>query len=401
MALLKPRVDLLEILEAAYTCERDELSWAQQLIGAVRGALATAQATGVIMIAHRDNFLEPTPVFTACTDPELDRLSMELWSGPAIQALRASPELMRMFYPGQPHTTHSELEPLVAPETGRVLAEFRRGAPDAFALMAYPASGVALALWSLLDVVPTYARGERRLLDRIAAHVDSAFRLRMLPEAAIGAVLSPDGKLLDLEDPDVGPKQGELARQVRSIEHSRLSSQRRKPDALDQWRALIDGKYSVVPREDSDGKRHYLLILNAPVNRAHARLSGAEVNVLSFAARGFSGKGTAYALGVSEASVSTVLARVAAKLGLRSRAELVQVGAALFGVSSESVSITALSPAERDIFDLLRRGLSNAEIAALRARSPNTVANQIASILRKTASRSRRDLWHSRLKRDD
>jgi hypothetical protein len=158
MALLKPRVDLLEIVEAAYSCELDEACWAQRLPGTVQGALAT----GVIVIAHRDDFLEPTPAFSACTDPELNRLSVELWSGPAVHALRDSPELMRMFYPGRPHATHSELEPIVSPATSRLLAAFRRGAADAFALMAYPASGVALALWSLLDVLPTYARGKRR-----------------------------------------------------------------------------------------------------------------------------------------------------------------------------------------------------------------------------------------------
>ena len=115
--------------------EPDDEHWAKQLIGAVHGALATALAAGVIVIAHGDDYLEPTPVFTACTDPELHAFTMGLWSSPALATLRASPELVRMFYPGRPHSTHRELEPTVTAETRLSLAAFRRGAPDTFALM--------------------------------------------------------------------------------------------------------------------------------------------------------------------------------------------------------------------------------------------------------------------------
>jgi DNA-binding CsgD family transcriptional regulator len=51
-----------------------------------------------------------------------------------------------------------------------------------------------------------------------------------------------------------------------------------------------------------------------------------------------------------------------------------------------------LTAAEREILELLERGLSNDEIARLRNRSIRTVANQVAALLRKTKTRSRREL---------
>jgi DNA-binding NarL/FixJ family response regulator len=51
--------------------------------------------------------------------------------------------------------------------------------------------------------------------------------------------------------------------------------------------------------------------------------------------------------------------------------------------------LSVLTPAERSVLELLRRGLSNADIASRRGTSQNTVANQVAAILRKLEFRSR------------
>ena len=163
-------------------------------------------------------------------------------------------------------------------------------------------------------------------------------------------------------------------------------------EAIDDWRALVEGRYSVVPRDDSDGKRHYLLVRNQAITEPHARFTAREIEVLRVAARGFTGKGIAYALGLSEASVSTALGSAAAKVGLRSRLALVDVASAMFGARPSSVHNASLTAAERDVLELLRRGMTNAEIARLRERSARTVANQVASILRKSGVPSRRGL---------
>jgi DNA-binding NarL/FixJ family response regulator len=50
---------------------------------------------------------------------------------------------------------------------------------------------------------------------------------------------------------------------------------------------------------------------------------------------------------------------------------------------------SSLSEAERDVAIAVLEGLSNADIAAARGTSPRTVANQVASLLRKLGVRSR------------
>lgn len=213
----------------------------------------------------------------------------------------------------------------------------------------------------------------------------------------MAAVLSPAGRFLDLEDASVESAQRErLAERVITLERSRLRDRRKAPGALDDWQALIEGRYSVVPRDDTDGKRFYLLIRNAAITEPHARFSAREIDVLRMAARGFTGKGIAYALGLPPSSVSTALGSAAAKVGLRSRHALVEVAAAMFGVRSTSAPVAALTLAERDVLELLRRGMTNAEIARLRDRSSRTVANQVASILRKSGAPSRRGLAAAR-----
>jgi DNA-binding CsgD family transcriptional regulator len=52
----------------------------------------------------------------------------------------------------------------------------------------------------------------------------------------------------------------------------------------------------------------------------------------------------------------------------------------------------ALSPAEREVVELVLAGLTNVEIASKRERSARTIANQLASIFRKLGVSSRFEL---------
>jgi DNA-binding CsgD family transcriptional regulator len=57
-----------------------------------------------------------------------------------------------------------------------------------------------------------------------------------------------------------------------------------------------------------------------------------------------------------------------------------------------STESTALTPSESHVVELLLEGRTNAEIAAIRATTPRTVANQVASLFRKLGVRSRLEL---------
>jgi len=58
----------------------------------------------------------------------------------------------------------------------------------------------------------------------------------------------------------------------------------------------------------------------------------------------------------------------------------------------EELDTTMLTPAELEVLALVLDRRSNAEIASARNRSIRTIANQVASILRKTKNPSRRAL---------
>lgn len=61
-------------------------------------------------------------------------------------------------------------------------------------------------------------------------------------------------------------------------------------------------------------------------------------------------------------------------------------------VTSGAAGLGRLTPAEREVAAAIVRGETNAAIARDRGTSPRTVANQIASILRKTGCPSRAGL---------
>lgn len=113
---------------------------------------------------------------------------------------------------------------------------------------------------------------------------------------------------------------------------------------------------------------------------------------MSLVSKGLASKAVAYALGISEAAVSRRLATAAAKLGFVSRGELVRIAAILTMDPRAHMGAADLTPAEQEILRMLELGLSNADVARARARSVRTIANQVASLLRKTGAPSRRAL---------
>ena len=73
-----------------------------------------------------------------------------------------------------------------------------------------------------------------------------------------------------------------------------------------------------------------------------------------------------------------------------------QIGSGEFVILSYATSLSRrvreLTPAEHDVLRHVLAGATNARIAAVRRTSKNTVANQVASIFRKTGVCSRAEL---------
>lgn len=195
----------------------------------------------------------------------------------------------------------------------------------------------------VIGTVQRKARAPTRAEDahwtRVSSHLVAACRLRERLLAAAGspqpadgeAILTPAGSV-EHAIANATPRSARdiLREAVRSRERalagmSRSSSQ----GALDLWKGLVEGRWSLVDRFDSDGRRYVIAHANAPRAPGPRRLTAQERDVTAIAAAGLPIKIIAYELGLSVPRVSNILRHAMAKIGVTSRAELVRVYAGI------------------------------------------------------------------------
>jgi DNA-binding CsgD family transcriptional regulator len=297
------------------------------------------------------------------------------------------------FYPAKPVVLASQLVSRFAAPLQQLFSSLMQhaGASDLLGMLGYPAPGWAFSMFVAVGDEPLPPL-VRQTLQRLRTHVEASLRLRLFSPDAV-AVIRPDGKLVHAETDACSAAECKLLQgQASSIERARSSKEREDPHrALALWRALVEGRWSLVEQVDSDGRRHYLAFENAPHVRTERALSDTQARVLELSLQGKVGKEVAYALGLSQASVSTALEGAAQRLGFADRSELVRMSARMLDVHAAPLSV-ALTAAEHEVLKLLQRGQTNREIASARNSSPNTVANQVGSLMRKTGAPSRRAL---------
>lgn len=125
-----------------------------------------------------------------------------------------------------------------------------------------------------------------------------------------------------------GAMQGDLRDGLRSIARDADCTRRRGrrrgvDDALELWRGLMTGRWSLVDHFDHCG-RLYVVAVRNPADVCHLRtLTERERQVVALAASGYANKLTAYTLGLATSTVAAHLQRAIRKLGLRDRTELV------------------------------------------------------------------------------
>jgi DNA-binding CsgD family transcriptional regulator len=181
------------------------------------------------------------------------------------------------------------------------------------------------------DRKTTLTRSVRRLWTHVAVHFAAGARLRSAlerrdsgTEPQADAVLSPTGRIVHAE----GEAKERLAREslresAIAIDRARGRLRRSDPDAaLDTWTGLVSGRWSLVDRFESDGRRYVVAHRNEAVPARTLALTLRERQVVGHILLGHSSKLTAYALGVSPSAVSGVLRAATQKLGVRSKAQL-------------------------------------------------------------------------------
>jgi DNA-binding CsgD family transcriptional regulator len=172
---------------------------------------------------------------------------------------------------------------------------------------------------------------ERRCYAKIAGHLGAAHRLRrrlVQGMAPADAVLSPQGHVAHAENSAKGAEAlSRLSFMARSIDHARSEKGRRNREAaLNQWRAMVSGRWTLVETFETDGRRYMLARQNAPDAPGPDLLTTRERQILSYALLGHHNKLIAYELGISDTTVRVLLHRAARKMGVESREALLTLG---------------------------------------------------------------------------
>jgi DNA-binding NarL/FixJ family response regulator len=312
--------DPIAIVECSYALQGSESEWIDRLLEAV--APAIDQGIGVWGFTYRWGGGPPVLTASATGNPALEHLVWKMRE-------QLSPEYVAAtFGARKSFCTASRLVAQLPLHLRELSDNFYRsqGFADILAIHAAdPGGGFILA--SMLAEKQTVPAREMARWQRITVHMATALRLRRRIEREAvehEAVLSPSGSLLHA----TGVAQQADARErlraaARAIDRARGPLRRNDPqEALELWRALCAGRWSLVDRFESDGRRYVIARRNEPSLPNLRGLSQREATVAAFAQLGQANKEIAYTLGISPSSVATHLSGALRKLGLRSRAAL-------------------------------------------------------------------------------
>jgi DNA-binding CsgD family transcriptional regulator len=333
---------LIDCAEAAYDLEASESEWLPKLLEAGLPLFDHGLAVAGVVYDR--------PPLGGPVSPE----RFHVVSGPQdfadayAQAVRELPvDLIRsLLGPGVTDTIseRSKRHPGAFSEIGR---HFNHG-KDGLQLTAVDPNGLGVHIVAALAKVTKLAGRSRERWEMLAAHVCAGHRLRRavaasgsngrpktpLPHNA-EAVLDP--RCFEVTDA-TGPAKGRgVAAILRgaAIQGDRARGRLRGDNphkALEIWKALVRGRWSMVDWFDTDGRRFVLAVPNRPDIADPRGLTEREMQVVTYAIFGHSNKFIAYQLGISKARVSLLLCSSMRKLGARTPAQLVKKMRDLRGV---------------------------------------------------------------------
>jgi DNA-binding CsgD family transcriptional regulator len=304
---------LIELTEAVYDLETEDAAWIPNLLRV--GLPLLDRGLGVAAAAYTLNPNAPDFVvhqkFSCGGPPDLvarvDRVAGE-WPR-EVYAKLMQPGIV---------ATLSELtkdHPEVLEAYGRHVA----GCRDVLGMTAVDPNGLERDVWKMLGA---HLAAGHRLRRAVVAGQEP----RDLPHNA-EAVIDPTR--LKLTDATGAAENKDAAKALRDaavqIDHARGKLRKSDPAAaIEMWKSLTDGRWSLVDWFDSDRRRFVLALPNTPKVVDPRGLSERESLVATYAVQGDSGKLIGYRLGISKSLVSTALKGAMRKLGVKTRAQLVE-----------------------------------------------------------------------------
>jgi DNA-binding CsgD family transcriptional regulator len=313
-------------LETAYNPDGDDDSWLKGVMRAARAVWGRGGPAhgGIYDASDPDRFRVSAVHFIDCPEERLGVLRDGL-------ALITAPLVRRTFM----RVSAQRNGALHMPEMDTMLRGMARlGFLDALNVNGLDPSrrGVYFALWRRDR--SSLPRGELATYRRMAHHLGAAYRLRrrlreqrspgQTVDAADGAeaILDARRRVLHAVGPARdGRAQSKLIEMAAARERARRG--RDAPAALEEWRPLAGARWTLVDSFDRNGTRYVVARENRSDFGGLASLTGRERQVVAYLALGQSTKETAYALGISDATVRVLIRRAAVKLGVTSRDSLI------------------------------------------------------------------------------
>jgi DNA-binding CsgD family transcriptional regulator len=316
-------------LEAVYALEREDEAWLRGVAAAARDVWGRPGGTVASFFDASDlNAYRRLLVVTDGLSKETVELLLR------STALMTPAMIARLFRRSAAGTVRD-----AAPELVPHLAETEPlGIADSFGLFGSDPNGLGCSVSILMSTAETLGADELGIYRRMAAHMGTAFRYRRRlraeadargstdPTAGAEAVLDPSGKVLHAE----GPAKSRAARTrlqeaVRGFDDARTRGRRGQPgSALDQHHPLVEARWTLADVNEPDGRRIVARENLATVGGLEG-LTDRERQVVAFLALGRTTKEVAYALGISDSTTRVLLGRASARLGVRSRDDLVRV----------------------------------------------------------------------------
>jgi DNA-binding CsgD family transcriptional regulator len=319
--------DYIAAVEAAYDVDGTTQEWLQKLATCVAPWLDRGQGVMLWQFDMSDpaNLHTGAPVLLGCPTEYAGYI--------AKAAAAAGAEGIVRSYGTR--ICDTIFEALHASGNSSLYAAYRAATPpesaDFIAIKARSPDQTGVLLGAPLPTVTRIGAAERRAMSQVGIHVAAGYRLRraldrrMLGETdeRVEAVLTPGGRVehaLDAAKP--GALRESLCRHARAIDRARSKIRSEPLEALELWKALVAGRWSLVDRFDNDGRRYLVALRNDPQLPDPRALTLRERQVAGLASLGHTNKLISYALGISGAAVSTHLKSAFSKLGVAGRTQL-------------------------------------------------------------------------------
>ncbi len=328
--------DAIDLIEVAYDLEKPDALWLPALMDTAApimddglgmfgfGFVRPEGGGGKDAVIHDMHLRSLPPAF-------LERFTA------ASRAL--SPDFVRAVTPPGYAGTWSEISKDHPEEFERLREAL--GYVDLFGMIAIDPDGVGVDISAPLREPLKLSPKARLRWQMLGAHIASAYRLRRalavheegmdqdqngLPHGA-EAVLDANGlRIVDAVGRAKDGNAGQILRRAaRRVDRARGKLRKDDPEkALETWKALVSGRWSIVDWFDTDGRRFVLARPNPPRVLDPRGLTEQECQVLHYVLLGDTNKLIAYRLGLSQGRVSVLLKSAMHKLGVKNKAQLVR-----------------------------------------------------------------------------